>query len=98
MRRPLTPNKPDDMPMYIANIVRIKLNKEGRQVVKIMDSKTKKLNIEWIFWGNGLPLYRFDLRFENGKRYDTLYIRAKSPANAITRIKNKYQNVKGVKD
>lgn len=89
--------KPDMLPMYIANITNIHL-KDGYEVGVRFVRETKVRIITKKYWGKGLPLYKYDLRFESGNKYDTLYMRARGRKDLIKRIKEQYPNVIGIKE
>jgi hypothetical protein len=76
-----------EQPMYVYNIRRVEI-----------DKKTGQDEIgNW--WGTDMPVYRYDLLFKTSlNRFDTMYVRARSPANALTKIKQQHKNIIGVYD
>lgn len=81
------PYKPDALPMWIANVRRVKLDKHGCEIVTNMDI---------IYHGVGAPLYRYELEFASRRTYDTFTIRAPSVRAAIKLIMERNPNVQGV--
>lgn len=85
MNNTLKSKVPDALPMWISNLRRVRLNKYGYEQGDI-------------YWGVGLPLWRYELRFDSGNKYDTLEVRAKSSRAAIKLICERDKNVQGVKE
>ena len=86
--------QPDDLPLWVANLKKIKLSKNGYAL-----GLKKDINgvIYHPYFGKGLTVYQFDLRTDSGRTIGTEYIRARNPTNALNKIKKFWPTVKGVK-
>ena len=90
-RKPPTP--PEDGPLYVANIMRVTLDRDGCIVKTAEDGTPYKA-----FFGKGKPLFRFDIRTPSGRTINTDYIRAPTIRSVVRHIMVRYPTVKGVQD
>jgi hypothetical protein len=91
-RLDLRTKHPIDIVLWVANIKKVRLDKDhcvrGRQV----DKQPYK-----IYWGPGLPVYSYELRTSTGRTISVEYIRAKNIRHVLPRIQEYWPSVQGVK-
>jgi len=84
---------PMDLPLYIANIRKVRLDKNYCTTRKDSNQKTYK-----VYWGKGLPVYCYDLRATSGRTISAgEFIRAKNIHDVPRRVMEYWTTVQGVK-
>ena len=85
--------KPEDLPLWVADLKLVKLNKNGFEIGNARKGKRQP------YWPPGLPVYSFKLRCASGRTItDTEYIRARNPRDAYRRIRVYWPTVEGIRD
>jgi hypothetical protein len=91
LNRNLYTKRPADLPLYVADLRHVKLDKD--YCTTHIDAYNKRYKM---YWGKGLAVYRYSLRTQSGRTISTEYIRARSPKHAVMRIKETWPTTLGV--
>ena len=88
----LTKQVPDSLPLWVANITKVKLDKQFMS--SHIDAYKKPYKR---YWGPRVTVYQYDIRTQSGRTITTEYITARNPRQALTRIRVYWPSVVGVK-
>jgi hypothetical protein len=93
MRNQRQKKQPLDTDLWIADIKKVRLDKNYCTTNKDAYGKTYK-----IYWGKGLGLYSYNLRTKSGRTISVEYVRAKSIHHVLIEAKKYWKTLREVKN